>query len=164
MGSLIIIVALFALLWLLLIRPQRKRQTEQQRMLSSIELGDEVLTVGGLYGIVREVDEEDDLIVEIAEGIQVRIARRAVGGVVKPENEPADGGGTGDEAAAAADAAPDEIIVEDVAVEEIDDAAAVAAETDVVAEVAEEGGAAAANEVPVVNGEESVSEGEARQA
>lgn len=164
MGSLIIIVALFALLWLLLIRPQRKRQTEQQRMLSSIELGDEVLTVGGLYGIVREVDEEDDLIVEIAEGIQVRIARRAVGGVVKPENEPADGGGTGDEAAAAADAAPEEILAEDVAVEEIDDAAAVAAETDVVAEVAEEGGAAAANEVPVVNGEESVSEGEARQA
>jgi preprotein translocase subunit YajC len=163
-GSLIIIVALFALLWLLLIRPQRKRQTEQQRMLSSIELGDEVLTVGGLYGIVREVDEEDDLIVEIAEGIQVRIARRAVGGVVKPENEPADGGGTGDEAAAAADAAPEEILAEDVAVEEIDDAAAVAAETDVVAEVAEEGGAAAANEVPVVNGEESVSEGEARQA
>jgi preprotein translocase subunit YajC len=163
-GSLIIIVALFALLWLLLIRPQRKRQTEQQRMLSSIELGDEVLTVGGLYGIVREVDEEDDLIVEIAEGIQVRIARRAVGGVVKPESEPADGGGIGDEAAAAADAAPEEILAEDVAVEEIDDAAAVAAETDVVAEVAEEGGAAAANEVPVVNGEESVSEGEARQA
>ena len=52
-----------------------------------MEPGDEVLTVGGLYGIVRDIDEEDDLIVEIAEGIQVRIARRAIGGVVKPEDE-----------------------------------------------------------------------------
>ena len=46
-----------------------------------------MLTVGGIYGIVHEIDEEDDLIVEIAEGIRVRVARRAVAGVVKPEDE-----------------------------------------------------------------------------
>ena len=167
MGSLIIIVALFALLWLLLIRPQRKRQVEQQNLLSSIEVGDEVLTVGGLYGIVREVDEEDDLIVEIAEGIQVRIARRAVGGVVKPESEPTGDAGPDEDAVAEADAAAaaaEEIVVEGVAVEEVDSEAAALAESDVVAEAAEEGEAGTANEVPVVNDEESVSEGEARQA
>ena len=87
MASLILLLAMFVLLWVLLIRPQRQRQQKQQQLLSSVEPGDEVLTVGGLYGIVRDVDEEDDLIVEIAEGIQVRIARRAVGGVVKPEDE-----------------------------------------------------------------------------
>ncbi len=87
MATLILLAAMFVLLWVLLIRPQRQRQLKQQQLLSSIEPGDEVLTVGGLYGIVRDVDEEDDLIVEIAEGIQVRIARRAVGGVVKPEEE-----------------------------------------------------------------------------
>ena len=48
-----------------------------------------MLTVGGIYGIVHEIDEEDDLIVEIAEGIRVRVARRAVAGVVKPEDEAA---------------------------------------------------------------------------
>ena len=84
MGSLIILAAMFALLWVLLIRPQRARQQQQRNMLSSISPGDEVLTVGGIYGIVQELDEEDDLIVEIAEGIQVRVARRAVGAVVKP--------------------------------------------------------------------------------
>jgi preprotein translocase subunit YajC len=78
---------MFILLWVLLIRPQRQKAQQQQRLLSSIEPGDEVLTVGGLYGIVRDIDEEDDLIVEIAEGIQVRVARRAVGGVVKPEDD-----------------------------------------------------------------------------
>jgi preprotein translocase subunit YajC len=87
LASLILLLAMFVLLWVLLIRPQRQRQQKQQQLLSSVEPGDEVLTVGGLYGIVRDIDEEDDLIVEIAEGIQVRIARRAVGGVVKPEEE-----------------------------------------------------------------------------
>jgi preprotein translocase subunit YajC len=78
---------MFVLLWILLIRPQRQRQQEQQRMISSIDIGDEILTVGGIYGIVEEFDEEEDLVVEIAEGIRVRVARRAVAAVVKPEEE-----------------------------------------------------------------------------
>jgi len=77
---------MLALLWVLLIRPQRRKQAEQQQLLDSVEPGDEVLTVGGIYGIVHEIDEEDDLIVEIAEGIRVRVVRRAVAGVVKPED------------------------------------------------------------------------------
>ena len=113
MASLILLLAMFVLLWVLLIRPQRQRQQKQQQLLSSVEPGDEVLTVGGLYGIVRGIDEEDDLIVEIAEGIQVRIARRAVGGVVKPEEEE-------DEE----DAEPDDgDVVLDADVEEVEDAA-----------------------------------------
>lgn len=90
MPSLIIIIAMFALLWVLLIRPQRAKQQQQQRMLSTVEPGDEILTVGGLYGIVQEIDEDDDLIVEIAEGIHVRVARRAVATVVKPDDADAD--------------------------------------------------------------------------
>ncbi len=87
-GQLILLVALLVLLWVLLIRPQRTRQRQQQELLGSVEVGDEILTVGGIYGIVQEIDEEDDLVVEIADGIHVRIARRAVAGVVKPEDEP----------------------------------------------------------------------------
>jgi preprotein translocase subunit YajC len=86
-APLILIVAMFALLWLLLIRPQRQKQADQQRLIESVEPGDEILTVGGLYGIVEELDEEGDLVVEIAEGIQVRIARRAVAAVVKPDED-----------------------------------------------------------------------------
>ena len=87
MGSLIIIVAMFALLWVLMIRPQRAKQQQQKRMLEAVAPGDEILTVGGLYGIVQEFDEEGDLIVEIAEGIHIRIARRAVATVVKPDED-----------------------------------------------------------------------------
>ena len=112
-GSLIVLVLMFALLWFLLIRPQRQRQAQQQRLLSTIEPGDEVLTVGGLYGIVQEIDEEDDLIVEIAEGVHVRIARRAVGGVVKPEDEDDDELDGADEEDGVDDSA--EIVSEDAA-------------------------------------------------
>jgi preprotein translocase subunit YajC len=86
-ASLIFLLALFAVLYLVMIRPQRARQQRQQHLLESVEPGDEVLTVGGLYGIVQSIDEEGDLVVEIADGIHVRIARRAVATVVKPEDE-----------------------------------------------------------------------------
>lgn len=87
MGQLIIIVAMFALLWLLLIRPQRKRLQEQRRLHEEIQVGDEILTAGGLYGQVRELEDDDDLIVEIAPGTEVRLARRAVAAIVPPEED-----------------------------------------------------------------------------
>jgi len=84
---LIVLVGLFAVLWFVLIRPQKSRQRAQQQLLESVAPGDEVLSVGGLYGIVQSIDDEGDLIVEIAEGIHVRLARRSVATVVKPEDE-----------------------------------------------------------------------------
>jgi len=86
-GGLLIVVAGFALVWVLFLRPQQARQKAARQKSDTIAPGDEVLTVGGLYGIVQELDEEGDLIVEIAEGIHVRIARRAVATVVKPDEE-----------------------------------------------------------------------------
>ena len=84
MGYLIVIVALFALLWLLVLRPQRRRQTEQLQMQDSLRLGDEVVTAGGIRGYVRRLDE-DVLGVEIAPDVQVRVDRRAIAGVVREE-------------------------------------------------------------------------------
>lgn len=85
MGQLIVIVAMFALLWLFLIMPQRRRSQAQRELIARVRVGDEILTVGGLYGHVRAIDEDDDLAVEIAPGTEVRIARRAVAAVVPPE-------------------------------------------------------------------------------
>jgi preprotein translocase subunit YajC len=138
---------MFALLWVLLIRPQRQKAQQQQRLLSSIEPGDEVLTVGGLYGIVREIDEEDDLIVEIAEGIQVRVARRAVGGVVKPE----------DDADVIDGEAEEEVADEDETVPEPGDADPEHDGSEAAAAEAEAPAEGAADEDGVASGEESVS-------
>jgi preprotein translocase subunit YajC len=88
-GYLIILVALFALMWLLLIRPQRRRQAQQAEMQDVVEPGDEILTAGGIHGTVREVDDEI-VHVEIAPGTIVRLDRRAVAAVAQesaPEPE-----------------------------------------------------------------------------
>ena len=89
MGSyVIILIAVFALMWLLLIRPQRRKQLEQARMQDAIAVGDDVLTAGGIHGTVREMDGEI-VHVEIAPGTTVRLDRRAVAAVAQePEPEP----------------------------------------------------------------------------
>ena len=86
MGQLIVLVAMFALLWLFLIRPQRQRAQAHRELLTKVEVGDEVLTVGGLIGRVRSVQDEE-LVLEIAPGTQVRVARRSVAAVLSPEDE-----------------------------------------------------------------------------
>ena len=89
MGYLIPIIALFFLLWLLVIRPQRRRQLQQLEMQNELHVGDEVITAGGLHAYVRELGDEV-LTVEIAPEIRVRLDRRAVAAVVRPEVVDAD--------------------------------------------------------------------------
>ena len=87
MGYLIVLVALFVLMWLLLIRPQRRRQAEQARLQNVLAVGDEILTAGGIHGTVRELEEEI-VHVEIAPDTIVRLDRRAVAAIAQePEPE-----------------------------------------------------------------------------
>ncbi|MGD0713243.1 MAG: preprotein translocase subunit YajC [Gaiellaceae bacterium] len=85
-GFLIIIVA-FAFLYFVLVRPQKRRQVESQRMLQGLEVGDEVVTAGGIYGRITAI-RDDEVTVEIAPELEVRVARRAIGGVVNRQEEP----------------------------------------------------------------------------
>ena len=85
-GVLLLILIAFALIWIFLIRPSRRRQTQQLTMQEGIEVGDEIITAGGVYGTVTGLDE-DEVAVEITKGVVVRVARRAVAGVIPPEDE-----------------------------------------------------------------------------
>jgi preprotein translocase subunit YajC len=85
-AGLLILVGMFVLFWMLLIRPQRRRQRAQEEMISRLRVGDEIVTAGGLYGEVTGLDE-DEVRVEIADGVEVRVARRAVAGVMPDEEE-----------------------------------------------------------------------------
>jgi len=79
-----ILIVLLVLLWFVWVVPQRRRQRRQvENLLRLIELlqpGDEIITAGGMHGTVREVDDEE-LMVEIAPGVEVRLDRRAVAAV-----------------------------------------------------------------------------------
>ena len=85
-GFIFIIVIGFLLLYLIVVRPQKRRQSQQQQMLGDLRVGDEVLTAGGIYGTISEVDE-DEVTVEIAPDTEVRVARRAIAGVTREEED-----------------------------------------------------------------------------
>ena len=98
-GFLIIIIA-FGFLYFVLIRPQKRRQVDSQRMLQGLEVGDEVVTAGGILGTITALGD-DEVSVEIAPSLVVRVARRAIGSVIsRPEDPGEDEPVAGDGAAA----------------------------------------------------------------
>ena len=80
------LVGIALLFWVLLIRPQAKRQRELRGMQDSLSVGDEVVLTSGIYGTVRGVDD-GDLRVEVAEGVTIRVARGAIGALKRPDTE-----------------------------------------------------------------------------
>jgi preprotein translocase subunit YajC len=83
---LLFLVGIALLFWLLLVRPQSRRQRELAHMQSTLEVGDEVMLTSGVYGTVRDLDDAV-VHVEIASGVTIKVARGAVGQVVR-EDEP----------------------------------------------------------------------------
>ena len=86
MGPVIGIAILLALGWLFLVLPSRRRQRAHQAMQDEIEAGDEIITAGGIHGVVREAGE-DELRLENAPGTMVTLDRRAVAAVARPHPE-----------------------------------------------------------------------------
>jgi preprotein translocase subunit YajC len=84
MDFLIILLFGFAVMWLLIVLPQRRRQRAHEELVSKLSPGDYVLTAGGLYGTVLDVGE-DDLGLEVSPDIEVRVAKRAVTTLVPPD-------------------------------------------------------------------------------
>jgi preprotein translocase subunit YajC len=96
----IIILALFGLLYFVMIRPQRNRQRQAQQMQSQVMPGQRVRTTAGMYATVVSI-EGDDVVLEVAPGVNVRYMRRAImnvvpddiGSTVADEGESVDGSG-----------------------------------------------------------------------
>jgi preprotein translocase subunit YajC len=87
MNSLIVIVIVVGFAWFLLALPQRRRQRTHLAMQDTLEVGDEVITAGGLHAVVRELGESE-LRIEIAPSVLVTLDRRAVAAVAQEEPEP----------------------------------------------------------------------------
>lgn len=77
-------------MYLVLIRPQRRRMREAQSLLSQLSEGDEVITTGGIYGFISAIDG-DTLWLDIAENVEIRLHRSAVSRKIDPSKEPAGG-------------------------------------------------------------------------
>jgi preprotein translocase subunit YajC len=80
---------MLGVMYVLMIRPQRQKQAQQQSMIEQAGIGDDVLTTGGIYGTITEA-EGDDVVVEIAHGLNVHMTRRGIAAVLPPEEEAED--------------------------------------------------------------------------
>jgi preprotein translocase subunit YajC len=125
---LIVMVLLLGVMYVMMIRPQRRRQAQHQTMIEGAGVGEDVLTTGGIYGTVTEV-EGDDLVVEIADGVSVHMTRRGIAAVLPPEEEE--------------DEEEDEDVLDADASDELDEVEADEVE-------------AGADEAPITDGEEAV--------
>jgi len=83
---LIFLVVIFGMFYFVMIRPQRKRQKEQQAMMAGLQKGDKVMTIGGIYGTIDSISE-DSIVIKVEGGTTFRVARSAVN--VRKEQESA---------------------------------------------------------------------------
>lgn len=76
--SILPLILIFAVFYFLLIRPQQKKLKEHKTMVDALRRGDRIVTAGGIIGMVTRVGAEEDVTVEIAEGVRVRIVRSTI--------------------------------------------------------------------------------------
>jgi len=78
---------IFVIMWFLIIRPQQRRVKEHQEMIKNVRRGDTVVTTGGIVGKVAKVVDDNELEVEIAENVRVRLVRTMISDV-RTKGEP----------------------------------------------------------------------------
>jgi preprotein translocase subunit YajC len=83
-GFFLILLAMFAIMYFLLIRPPRQQQRKHSEMLNELKVGDEIVTAGGIYGEVVQLDTER-VMLEVDDDVRIAVARRAIASVVPPE-------------------------------------------------------------------------------
>jgi preprotein translocase subunit YajC len=76
-GILPFLLIMGGVFYFLLIRPQQKRQRAQRDLLGSLGVGDDVVTIGGVYGVIREMDDET-VTIEVSPGVQIKFLRGAI--------------------------------------------------------------------------------------
>lgn len=82
------LILIFAIMYLLLIRPQQKKVKEHKAMVEALRRGDQVVTQGGIIGKVSKVKEDQEIELEIADGVKVRVVRHTIAQVLN-KTEPA---------------------------------------------------------------------------
>lgn len=87
-SSFVPLIAIFAIFYFLIVRPQGKKIKEHQAMVDALKIGNKVITNSGIFGVVKDIDQKENVLeVEIAEGVVVRILKNHVTDLIKPEDK-----------------------------------------------------------------------------
>jgi len=85
-GAFLPLILLFVVFYFLLIRPQQKQQKQRKEMISNLKKGDRVVTIGGIHGIIKEIDESN-ISLRVAENLNLKMSRAAVDRVLQEDEE-----------------------------------------------------------------------------
>lgn len=83
------LILIFGIMYFLLIRPQQQKMKEHKKMVESLRRGDQIVTQGGLIGKVSKVKDSNEVEVELAEGVKVRVVRSTIAQVMS-KTDPAE--------------------------------------------------------------------------
>ncbi len=86
--SFVLFVAIAIALIFFMGRTQRRMAKQHNEMVARLKAGDEVVTLGGIYGTITEIEEGDTVLLEISEDTDIRLARASIGRVITPAEEP----------------------------------------------------------------------------
>lgn len=87
LGMFLPMIVIFVLFYFMLIRPQRRQQREHQQRLSQIKSGDEIVTNGGIHGLITNVADRT-VTLKIADNVKIKIERQCVATILKKSDEP----------------------------------------------------------------------------
>ena len=79
------LILIFVIFYFFLIRPQQKRVKDHKSMVEALKRGDEIITSGGIIGVIDKAMEDDRIIVEIGEGVKVQVIRSTITSLLKKE-------------------------------------------------------------------------------
>jgi preprotein translocase subunit YajC len=78
LSGILMMVLIFVVFYFFMIRPQQKRQKEIKKQRESMQVGDKVITSGGIYGKIREIKDDATVIIEIAENVRIKVDKNSV--------------------------------------------------------------------------------------
>jgi preprotein translocase subunit YajC len=86
LGSLLFLIVLVGIFYFMLIRPQKRRMEQHRSLIDSVDVGDEIVTIGGLFGTVTNLSD-DEFEIEVAPGVRLRFVKSAIARKVEDEEE-----------------------------------------------------------------------------
>lgn len=77
-ANILMLVVIFGLFYVMLIKPQKKQQQQHQSMLNSLQVGESVITIGGMKGVITHIND-NELKLQVAKGVEIEFLRSAIG-------------------------------------------------------------------------------------
>ena len=98
LGLLVSLGLMAAIFYFLLIRPQQRRMRQQRALMASLDVGEQVVTIGGIHGTIRSI-EDDAVMVEVAPGVELRFTKGAIARTLPADQDEYEDEETGSSAA-----------------------------------------------------------------